>query len=56
MTDFEKIKNWVSFLTNLIKYSIENENLIHANSIDELPFLTATQKKYYNKRKQQLNN
>ena len=55
-TDFEKIKNWVSFLTNLIKYSIENENLIHANSIDELPFLTATQKKYYNKRKQQLNN
>lgn len=54
-TDFTKIKAWAEFLTALIKYSLTNEAIITATSIDDLPFLTAKQKAYYNNRKEQLN-
>ena len=54
-TDFTKIKAWAEFLTAFVKYSIENETPITATTIDELPFLTAKQKAYYNSRKEQLN-
>lgn len=54
-TDFKKIENWINFLRNLIEYSINNETIISANSIDEIPFLTAAQKTYFNNRKSELN-
>lgn len=54
-TDFKKIENWINFLRGLIEYSINNETIISASSIDEIPFLTAAQKRYFNNRKSELN-
>lgn len=54
-TDFAKIEAWINFLRALIEYSINNEAIINASSIDELPFLTDAQKAYYNNRKAELN-
>lgn len=54
-TDFTKIENWINFLRGLLEYSINNEAIISASSIDEIPFLTAAQKRYFNERKETLN-
>lgn len=54
-TDFKKIENWINFLRGLLEYSINNETIISAASIDEIPFLTAAQKRYFNDRKENLN-
>lgn len=48
--NFVKIENWVRFLAGLLTYSIQNETLIEARSIDELPFLTRAQKSYFKSR------
>lgn len=51
-TDYIKIKNWIEFLTALVAYSINNEDLLQGcNSIDDLPFLNRSQKRFYNERK-----
>lgn len=50
-TNFTKIKNWVSFLAKLVAYSTENVIENEITSIDEIPFLTATEKRYFNSRK-----
>ena len=53
-TDYEKISNWIAFLAGLVKYS--EKNLITVcNSIDEIPFLNAEQKAYFNNRRASLN-
>lgn len=54
-TDFVKIEAWVNFLRGLLEYSINNETIISAQSIDEIPFLTNAQKTYFNNRKSVLN-
>lgn len=54
-TDFTKIESWINFLRGLITYSLNNETIISASSIDEIPFLNADQKAYYNGRKSELN-
>ena len=54
-TDFNKIENWINFLRGLLEYSINNETIISASSIDEIPFLTDAQKRYFNERKSTLN-
>ena len=54
-TDFVKIEAWVNFLRGLLEYSINNETIISAQSIDEIPFLTNAQKTYFNNRKSELN-
>ena len=54
-TDFVKIESWINFLRSLLEYSINNETIISASSIDEIPFLTAAQKRYFNERKETLN-
>lgn len=54
-TDFAKIEMWINFLRGLLEYSINNETIISASSIDEIPFLTNTQKSYFNNRKSELN-
>lgn len=54
-TDFNKIENWINFLRGLLEYSINNETIINASSIDEIPFLTNAQKRYFNDRKETLN-
>lgn len=53
-TDYEKIANWINFLRNLIQYSFDN--LIEScNSIEEIPFLTETEKQYFINRRAALN-
>lgn len=54
-TDFEKIENWIKFLSAFLQWSISHDEYMTASSIDELPFLTAAQKKYYNERRATLN-
>ena len=54
-TEFTKIEAWINFLRNLIEYSINNETIISASSINEIPFLTDAQKRYFNDRKETLN-
>lgn len=48
--NFTKIENWVNFLAGLLTYSIKNEELLTATTIDELPFLSASQKRYFKSR------
>lgn len=51
-TDYEKIKNWIGFLTALVSWSINHDELLTGcNTIDDLPFLNRAQKKFYNGRK-----
>ena len=54
-TDFEKISNWVNFCMKLVAWSknnrLENEVLL----IEEIPFLTAKEKKFFNSRREALN-
>ena len=52
-TDYEKISNWIAFLAALVKYSEKNV-ITTCNSIDEIPFLNADQKAYFNNRRASL--
>ena len=54
-TDFKKIEAWVNFLAAFLTYSINNETLLTATTIDELPFLDAEQKSFFNRRAAALN-
>lgn len=53
-TDYTKISMWIMFLARLVEYSVKNE-ITSCNSIDEIPFLNAEQKQYYNDRRDSLN-
>ena len=53
-TDYTKISMWIQFLAALVKYSEKNE-ITSCNSIDEIPFLNAEQKAYFNNRRASLN-
>lgn len=55
-TDYTKIKNWIDFLTAFLTWSLKHEEIMTATSIDELPFLTDSQKAYYNERKNYFEN
>ena len=50
-TEYEKIKNWIDFLTAFLNWSLKHEEIMSAATIDELPFLNNKQKEYYNSRK-----
>ena len=52
--NYTKIENWVTFLAGLLTYSINNEELLTATTIDELPFLTRAQKAYFKSRASRL--
>lgn len=53
-TDYDKIANWINFLRKLIQYSFENE-IQECASIEEVPFLTNTEKQYFINRREALN-
>lgn len=50
-TDFTKIKNWVNFCAKLVAYSTEHVIEQEISSIDEIPFLTSAEKRYFKNRK-----
>ena len=56
-TDYEKIKNWIGFLTALVSWSINHDDLLTGcSTIDDLPFFNRAQKKFYNNRKSYFEN
>lgn len=54
-TDFTKIERWIFFLRKLIAYSEKNELTSNVDTIEELPFLTASEKTYFINRRTELN-
>lgn len=52
-TEYDKIANWINFLRKLIQYSFENE-IQECCSIEEIPFLTETEKQYFINRREAL--
>lgn len=51
-TNFEKIRNWVEFLSCFLQYSLSSEEPLTATTIDDLPFLTNRLKTFYKNRKE----
>ena len=49
-TDFTKIKNWVNFCAKLVAWSKKNRLENEVTSIDEIPFLTKTEKNFFKSR------
>ena len=49
-TDFDKIKNWVSFCIKLVEWSKNNRLEESVSTIDEIPFLNNTEKRFFKKR------
>ena len=49
-TDYKKIINWVSFCGKLVEWSKKNRFTAFVTSIDDIPFLTAAEKKFFNSR------
>lgn len=49
-TNFKKIQMWVRFVSKLVAYSM-NHLIEGVNTIDEIPFLNASEKAYFNGRK-----
>lgn len=54
--NYTKIKNWVSFCAKLVAWSKNNVLTADVQSIDEIPFLNATEKKFFKARKEELEN
>ena len=50
-TNFEKIEKWINFLAAFLTWTINHEDLLTATTIDELPFLNAEQKRFFNGRR-----
>lgn len=55
-TDYAKIKNWVTFCAKLVEFSKSNLITSQVTSVDQIPFLTKTEKKYFNNRVEALRN
>lgn len=53
-TDYKKIKNWVNFCAKLVAYSMFNVIEKNITSISDIPFLTATEKRFFESRKAEL--
>lgn len=49
-TDYEKIINWVSFCGKLVNWSKKNRLTAPITSIDEIPFLNASEKSFFKAR------
>lgn len=54
-TDMKKIENWVSFLKELIIYSMDNKDVIsRVSRIEDIPWMSESQKNYYKTRRNEL--
>ena len=49
-TDYKKILNWVMFCGKLVEWSKKNRLTATVTSIDDIPFLTPAEKKFFNQR------
>lgn len=48
-TDYEKMSNWIEFLKALIEFS-KSHRIESANSVNDLPFISASRKRFFNNR------
>lgn len=46
-TSYDKISHWVMFLAKLVEYSYKNELTGNVATIEEIPFLTDSEKQYF---------
>lgn len=53
-TDFEKISNWVRFCAKLVEWSAKNTLTGLVSSIDEIPFITESEKAFFKARAEAL--
>lgn len=53
-TNYTKIAHWIDFCAKLVEYSKKHVLTAHVNSIDEIPFLTAAEKRYFSARKAEI--
>lgn len=53
-TDYDKISNWIVFLAKLVEYS-EKHEITTCNSIEEIPFLKESEKRFFINRRNALN-
>ena len=53
-TDYAKIENWVRFLAKLVEYSYKHDCPV-CRTIEEIPFLTDTEKQFFITRRNALN-
>lgn len=53
-TDFKKISMWVNFCAKLVAWSKKNRLTREIANIDEIPFINATEKKFFNRRREAL--
>ncbi len=49
-TNYEKIQMWATFCLKLVAWSAENRLTNFVSSIDDIPFLTAAEKRYFKQR------
>lgn len=54
-TDYEKIHNWVKFCGKLVNWSKKNRLTSEIRSIDDIPFLTKVEKKFFKTRQEKFN-
>lgn len=54
-TDAKKILNWIAFCGKLVNWSKKNRLTSDIESIDEIPFLTQSEKKFFKSRMAELN-
>lgn len=53
-TNYEKIQKWATFCLKLVAWSAENRLTAEIRSINEIPFLTAAEKRYFTNRANQI--
>ena len=53
-TDYKKILNWVMFCGKLVEWSKKNRLTADVADIDDLPFLTKAEKRFFKRRIGQL--
>ena len=53
-TDFQKISMWVKFCAKLVDYSKKHRLTERVNMIDEIPFINAEEKRFFNQRRESL--
>lgn len=53
-TNYEKIQKWATFCLKLVAWSADNRLTAEIRSINEIPFLTATEKRYFTNRANQI--
>lgn len=53
-TNYTKISNWVKFLVKLVDWSKDNRLSRPIDAIDDIPFITAAEKRYFKARKSEV--